>query len=107
MSDPEQVARIAAAVAASGITYGLVVFEAGKLLESRGREYPYVDAAELRRELEPGDVARLVLVGTPAELDALELEHDLRGAWVAPEREAGTRGDDELVLRHYVVRSPE
>ena len=109
MTDPEQAARIAAAVAASGITYGLVVLEVGRLLEARAASYPVlVDAESLRRQLaeldEPGAIAHLTLVGTPAELDELELEHELRDAWLPPEDEAGTHGDDELVLRRYLVR---
>lgn len=109
MTDAEQVAKVGAAIAASGITYGLVVLEVGRLLERRAADYPVlVDSESLRRTLaeldEPHAIAHLTLVGTPRELDELELEHELRDAWIPPEHDAGMHGADELVLRRYLVR---
>ena len=112
MTDPEQAARIAAAVAASGITYGLVVYEVGKLLEARGDEYPEprwlgtLEPAAVERwlaDVEPGVVVTVGAVGSPRELDELETAvPDLRAAWVAPELELDDEA--ELVVRHYDVK---
>jgi hypothetical protein len=112
LTDPEQAARIAAAVAATGITYGLVVFEVGKLLEARGDEYPEprwlgtLEPEAVERwlgEIEPDVVVRVGAYGSPRELDELEAAvPDLRDAWVAPE--LAIDDELELVCRHYDVK---